>query len=291
MLLEATSVVSMFNIRRTDMAKRKPKKKTLTANQQAYMKEYNRIKRFITRNEKRGFIWNIYNFPPKMPTRVTKKMIDDLKYLTADRLYGMSKTVDQETGEILPGIRLLDFYRSQAAKKAAKTKKARQAAEQAFWTGEQAPQEESVVQPTQPIQPSSGGAADGGLTIYYNVVEGYLKKLEEPVPDVISYNGKKKYRQQRVVEELRTAKLTLLNYIRGLEQKMGKSKLGWLFYKHQDELSMLLDALIYNTSSSSGINTAVSEIIAILNEQPLTMQQAKDLAEQDEYNEDWEEPE
>lgn len=218
-------------------------------------------------------------------------MIDDLKYLTADRLYGMSKTVDQETGEILPGIRLLDYYRSQSAKKAAKTKKTRKAAEQAFWTGEQPAQDNQPQQPIQPVQPATGDPADGGLTIYYNVVEGYLKKLEEPVPDVVSYNGKKKYRQQRVVEELRTAKLTMLNYIRGLEQKMGKSKLGWLFFKHQDELSMLLDVLIYNSSSSSGINTAVSEIITILNEQPLTMQEAKDLAEQDEYNEDWEEPE
>lgn len=269
---------------------KKKTKKNLTANQQAYMKEYNRIKRFIARNEKRGFIWNIYNFPPKMPARVTKKMIADLKYLTADRLYGMSKTVDLETGEILPGIRLLAYYRTQAGKKGAETRKLRKQAEQSFWTGTTDLAPKQPQKPQQPIAPSDT-PVDGGLTIYHNVVEGYLKKLEEPTPDVMNYYGKRYRRAQLITDAVNNAKLTLLGYIRSLENKIGKSKLGWLFYKHQDELSALLDSIVFAQSSQEAINGAVTEIIQILQEQPLTLQQAKDLGEQAEWNEDFEEPE
>lgn len=65
------------------MAKTKPK---LSANQAAWKKEAERIKRFIKRAEKRGYKFE-ENIVPAMPKRVTQAQLTKIKKLTPEMLY------------------------------------------------------------------------------------------------------------------------------------------------------------------------------------------------------------
>lgn len=73
----------------------------MTKKQAEYEKELKRIKRFIKNAEKRGYFFG--DIIPKRPARITQKAIEDLKYLTTERLYAKGKYIDKTTGEVLSG--------------------------------------------------------------------------------------------------------------------------------------------------------------------------------------------
>lgn len=93
--------------------------------EQEYKKELRRIKQFIARASKRGFIW--FNDPvPKQPKKITTKSVERLKRITPNTLYKKGKFVDEETGEILSGIKGRKLEKKRAAEKAIETRKAKQ---------------------------------------------------------------------------------------------------------------------------------------------------------------------
>lgn len=102
------------------MAKRK--KVTLTPNQKEYAKQLKRIKQFIRRAEKRGYIFED-NVIPETPKRITKKSIQKIRDIKPKNLYEKAKAVDYETGEILTGVEARKIERKSSAKKAAETRK------------------------------------------------------------------------------------------------------------------------------------------------------------------------
>lgn len=58
--------------------------------QREYSKELKRIKSFIKRAEKRGYIFN-ENVIPKKPKKITQQSVDVLKKLTPEKLYSKAK--------------------------------------------------------------------------------------------------------------------------------------------------------------------------------------------------------
>ena len=90
--------------------------------EQAYKKELKRIKQFMRRAEKRGYRWYYYELPKK-PKRITEKSVSRLKKITPDLLYKKGEYIDQETGEIIEGVKGRVTERKTAAQKAAKTLK------------------------------------------------------------------------------------------------------------------------------------------------------------------------
>lgn len=98
------------------------KKKKLTPNQIEYNKQVRRIKQFIYRAEKRGFVFE-QNIIPEKPKRVTKKAIQRLKELKPDVLYSKAEYVSRETGELISGQTGRQIERKQAAQKSAQTRK------------------------------------------------------------------------------------------------------------------------------------------------------------------------
>ena len=74
----------------------------LTINQTEYMKELNRIKRFIKNAEKKGYNFGNYN-PPKMPKRVTKKSIQTLRNIKPKDLYAKATYYDVITDSVISG--------------------------------------------------------------------------------------------------------------------------------------------------------------------------------------------
>lgn len=96
--------------------------KKLTQLQLDYKKQVKRLKQAVRRAEKRGYIVP-ENIIPKQPKRVTKKSVERLKKITTNEIYSKSKKLDFETGELIPGEVARKQERSEAAKKAAKTRK------------------------------------------------------------------------------------------------------------------------------------------------------------------------
>ena len=96
--------------------------KKLTQLQLDYKKQVKRLKQAVRRAEKRGYIVP-ENVIPKQPKRITKKSVERLKKITTDKIYSKSEKLDFETGELIPGEVARKQERSEAAKKAAKTRK------------------------------------------------------------------------------------------------------------------------------------------------------------------------
>lgn len=96
--------------------------KKLTQLQLDYKKQVKRLKQAVRRAEKRGYIVP-ENLIPKQPKRITKKSVERLKKITTNKIYSKSEKLDFETGELIPGEVARKQERSEAAKKAAKTRK------------------------------------------------------------------------------------------------------------------------------------------------------------------------
>lgn len=96
--------------------------KKLTQLQLDYKKQVKRLKQAVRRAEKRGYIVP-ENLIPKQPKRITKKSVERLKKITTKEIYSKSVKLDFETGELIPGEVARKQERSDAAKKAAKTRK------------------------------------------------------------------------------------------------------------------------------------------------------------------------
>lgn len=96
--------------------------KKLTQLQLDYKKQLKRLKQAVRRAEKRGYIVP-ENVIPKQPKRITKKSVERLKKIATKEIYSKSEKLDFETGELIPGEVARKQERSEAAKKAAKTRK------------------------------------------------------------------------------------------------------------------------------------------------------------------------
>lgn len=98
------------------------KKQTLTKNQQLFKKEVNRIKRFISKTEKRGYFFDNYVLP-QMPKRVTAKTLQQLKSTRPKDLYEKAIYVDRQFGDVVTGIEARKQENRERAKKSATTRK------------------------------------------------------------------------------------------------------------------------------------------------------------------------
>ena len=98
------------------------KSKQLTRNQQEFKKQQNRIKQFVKRAEKRGYIFED-NIVPEMPKRVTKKALEEIKSLKPNKLYGKARAIDYDTGEILTGKQARQIEIQERPRKAQETKR------------------------------------------------------------------------------------------------------------------------------------------------------------------------
>lgn len=91
----------------------------MTKNQELWNKEVKRIKQFIRRATKRGYIINIEI--PNRPKRVTRKAIQQLKFYTPQKIYEMSEYITG-SGEVVSGIQGRKIERREASRKAVLTK-------------------------------------------------------------------------------------------------------------------------------------------------------------------------
>lgn len=98
------------------------KKKRISATRKEYNRQRKRIQNFISRNKKRGFLFD-ENILPKIPKRVTKASVNRLKKLTPEKLYSKAKHLDTETGEITKGLQASKELRRKAREEKKRRKK------------------------------------------------------------------------------------------------------------------------------------------------------------------------
>lgn len=99
------------------------KKVSQTATQKEYKKQLKRIKQFIRRAEKRGYVFQ-KDVIPKEPKRVTKASVKKLAKLTPEVLYKKAVYASEKTaGEIIKGTEGLKLERKERSKKSAETRK------------------------------------------------------------------------------------------------------------------------------------------------------------------------
>lgn len=97
------------------------KKKRISETRKEYNRQRKRIQNFISRNKKRGFLFD-ENILPKIPKRVTQSSVNRLKKLTPEKLYSKATHLDTETGEITKGLQASKELRRKAREKAKRRK-------------------------------------------------------------------------------------------------------------------------------------------------------------------------
>lgn len=126
----------------------KQSKTTKITPEQEYKKELRRIKQFLRRASKRGFIW-FDNPIPEQPKKITTKSVSRLKNITPKTLHKKANFVDEETGEIFSGTKGRSIEKKRATEKAKETIKAKQvkSKKEAKTKTKQKPKEEPIYSP------------------------------------------------------------------------------------------------------------------------------------------------
>lgn len=156
---------------------------------QEYDKQRKRIKQFVKRAEKRGYTFTGDVIPPKI-TDATIADVEGLQALTADVLYTKATYTDPTTGRTISGTKRRAIERSEAGKKAYKTRIEREEAEkyQAYRR-----EKERVMEIIETLKRE---AADRG----YLLPKNFLKELGEKVDnDKIDTEGLKKITEESIL--------------------------------------------------------------------------------------------
>ena len=98
--------------------------KKLTPLQAEYAHQIKRIKSFVRRATKRGFMFPENLIPPK-PKVITRKAVETLKEMTPPSMYKEAHWVDPTTGEYVSGYQGRKTERKRAAKKGQRTRQQR----------------------------------------------------------------------------------------------------------------------------------------------------------------------
>lgn len=244
-------------------------------------REISRIRTIVREAEKQGYIFG--NVIPKNPN-VTKSTLSRLRSISREDLLKTARRVDVETGEIIDTQAERNRERKIQEREQKKLKRKRRE------NLKQKKRERRASELTNVEPFYDTYLPDGGEIIYSNVVEEFIMRLSEPTQEyTTTRSGKLSKRWDKLVEASESAKHTLLSITNSVIELEGKSALGWRLETQADEVQILLMYVLYG-SDATRIASACSELASIVKGSPLTMQELMDIAEQEEYNEDWEYP-
>ena len=257
------------------MAKKQIKKSNTV---KLYEQELKRIKSFIKRVEKRGYIVS-ENIIPQRPKKVTKSSVKRLKKITPQEIYKKSEFLVEETGEIISGLEGQKLERKLKSQKSAETRKAKQKAEQEFWSSSS-----PTSKKREKIDKSQ--LPNGGEIIVDNTLDDFITRLSQPTPQYTQFSTKRIASNYEASERERT---TLYSLTMGVIARDGKSALGWRLQEQGDNVWDLLQYVLYG-SDATRIASASRELAEIINGSELSMSDYMDLAYEQEMNEDYELP-
>ena len=246
------------------------KKRKQTETEKLYSKQLKRIKQFIRRAEKRGFVFK-EDIIPQKPKKVTKASVRKLEKLTPEKLYKKGLYVSEETGEYYKAEKRRKEERKQSAIKAARTRKERQK-QRRDWTFKDADKHREQL-PTD------------GKEVFRNLIDDFVSRLQiDP-----SWAGRKRRWIPSFQETIRSKSL-LLSLINQQIALFGEEEVGYRLQANADKLSELLTIVLWD-SKAEAIQSATRLFIETLTGTTLTPSQLQDLDLESEYNEDFEQPE
>lgn len=235
------------------------KKKKPTLNQQLYQKELRRLKQFIRRTEKRGFHY-AEDVIPEKPKRITKKSIERLQKLSSQELYKKATYKDPMTGAELTGTEGRQVERQRAAIKGAKTKSKRKI-------------------PEIPEIPDVGDLPKATYEIIENVREEIRKWT--PSSGWTDFFTEAKRRDKNILE----------NMLEGAIRQEGADVIAARLEAHAYEVLSIVQEILYGSGGKDGnqVNNDFARFSQILLGRGLTVEESIDLANAQEYTEDFEE--
>lgn len=258
------------------MAKRKKVSKVT----QQYNRELKRIKQFINRAEKRGYIFP-ENIVPDRPKRITSKSVNRLININPDYLYRKASYVDTETGEVRRGEVGREIERSNSAKKAAETRKRKREAEKKFWSGEPSPS------PKPDDNIGFGTDEDLNRIRFENFLDQLFVRLGTPIDAGYQTEfGQYRRRSAAVAQAAEQARKEILKLVDQQVATYGKSKFGAMLQESAIDISMYIDLLLY-ASQATHVNTAYSGLLQIILGAKPTEAQLKSVTNLEEYDDDW----
>ena len=246
------------------------KKRKQTESEKLYSKQLKRIKQFIRRAEKRGFVFE-EDIIPQKPKKVTKASVRKLEKLTPEKLYKKSLYLEESTGEIEEAQKRRKEERKQSARKAVKTRKQRQK-DRRNWTKEDAEKNRGQL----PVE---------GNESLRNTIDDFVSRLQIDT----SWVGRKRRRPVALQETIRSQSV-LLTLINQQIAFFGEEEIGNRLQANSDKLSELITIVLWD-SKAEAIQSATRLFMEILTGNTLTPSQLQDLDLESEYNEDFEQPE
>lgn len=263
----------------------KTKKTAMTPLQQAYKREMDRINRRIKALEKKGYIFNDYDFPPPLK-RATQKSVAELKRIDAATIYAKAKWVDFETGEFISGTAKRAQERREAALKGIQRKAADKAAEQAFWTGDQPITESEKPKKAEkkPLKPKTElppMPPDGGVIALRN----FMERINTIFGEMEGAENLGK-RQEKLMKAKLDAKQMILDELNKKVTELGESAVGWLLSEHAEEVEDATTAVAF-ASKEDTISVAIFKLLKILKDK-ITRNDLENMNAVSEDYESWE---
>jgi hypothetical protein len=289
------------------------KKTKLTALQQAFKKELNRIMRGVKRAEKQGYIFD-ENKLPKTPKRVTSKSVEKLQKIKPSDLKAKAKKVDYETGELISGKKAIKQEKQIAKEKAKETRRLNKLNKELEQNRRKAPAweddyYEDVYVPSQKEQkPAEPVTTDSGYKV--DPTSGEILERPEPKTDREKFNkkhGLDKYKEDKQqeprIEYPTFSNMVISNFKADVSHFPAMAEpmlLSWLDqlisqYGADDVAEMLEEAKGAGVWIDYTVAYRKDLLLGMISDMMEYLPDAsdwfkKDLADKFEYDEDWETP-
>lgn len=223
-------------------------KKRLTPMQKAWNKEIERLRKFQSRAEKRGYTFS-EDFIPERPRRITKKRLAELKARTPKTEYAKAQYTTP-TGTKVSGTEGRKMERSAAARRGAQSRAAKR---------------RESAEPT--------GAPDDSVG-EFNVIEQIIQGFGG-IPEV-KYGGK----YQNLID-LESGKQVCVNLLlnewdRRTDMGAGAEYADYL-RSIESALAYEISQIIYNDSDQETVDGHYSYIASMIKGGPLTMSEAQEM--------------
>ena len=226
--------------------------KNITPNQQEWKKELKRLKQFIRRAKKRGYIFD-ENIIPETPQRITKKKLSEIKEIKPDVLYNTAKYFDKETGQTITGLEGRRIERRKSAQKSAQTKK--------FKSQNTAPEK--------PVLPKESDIV--------------LRNIEEMIANWQPLLNWSNY----FIEAKKQDKTTLTNILQQAISETGREEIAKRLQNAATNIIDTVERILYS-SDEEQVNLDLVDIATIIKGRSLTPEESINLTESAEYFEEQE---
>lgn len=224
------------------------KTRSLNQVEKDYRKQEQRIKQFIRRAEKRGYLFD-YQLPAE-PSRVTRRDVNRLKGIKPEYLYTQAIYIKKETGEVFTGTERRAQERKESAAKAARTRQ----------------------------QKKNQGSPPSRTDQILAWIESRISDYEE------QYSTNRRWTKGHV--DITHYGFDLRNFYRDAINDYGRDEIARRFEIHP-EVKEYAD-VVFADSKEEAIIMAFNGLISVLLAQPLSAIEAEYLEEDSDYNDTFE---